>query len=82
MSIKKLPEIIFCKTPSEHALSDTRLIGNALLTSFLFSTLSVCEPTPGDYKLRNPIEHTFIDWRIIKEVVQRGRVIELIPPLL
>ena len=30
---------------------------------------SVCEPTPGDYKLRNPIEHAFIDWCIIKEVV-------------
>ena len=53
-----------------------------LLTSFLFYMLSLCEPTPGDCKLRNPIEHTFIDWRIIKEVVWWGRVIELIPPLL
>ena len=54
LSIKKLREIIYnCKTPSEHAFSDTRLIGNALLTSFLFYTLSLCGPTPGDYKLRN-----------------------------
>ena len=30
---------------------------------------SVNEPTPGDYKLQNPIEHVFIDWHIIKEVV-------------
>ena len=69
LSIKNLREIIYCKTPSEHAFSDTYLIGNALLTSFLFYTLSVCGPTLADYKLRNPIEHTFIDMRIIKEVV-------------
>ena len=44
------------------------LVGNALLMSFLLYMLSVCEPTPGGYKLRKPIEHTFIDWRIMKEI--------------
>ena len=38
------------------------------------------KPTPGDYKLRNPIEHAFIDKRIVKEVVYWGRVTELFPP--
>ena len=36
MSIKKLREIIYCKTPSEHAFSDTRLIGNAIVDVFSF----------------------------------------------
>ena len=44
--------------------------------------LSVNGPTVGDYKLQNLIKHAFIDWRIMKEVVQRSCVIELIPPRL
>ena len=35
----------------------------------LFFIHVVSEPTPGGYKLRKPIEHTFIDWRIMKKVV-------------
>ena len=55
LPIEKLREIIYSKTPSEHAFSDMCVvIGNALLTSFLFYTLSVCEPTPGDYKFAKP----------------------------
>ena len=86
-SIGKLREIICCKTQSEHAFScrGVWLVMHCLFI-FVFSFDTRCQsvngPTPGDYKLQNPIEHTFIDWRIIKEVVQRGRVIELIPPVL
>ena len=39
------------------------------LVSFDTRCQSLNGPTPGDYKFQNPIEHTFIDWRIIKEVV-------------
>ena len=39
---------------------------------FVFSFDTHCQSvngsTPRDYKLQNPIEHAFIDWRIIKEV--------------
>ena len=60
LSIDKLREINHSKTPSEHAFGDTRLIGNALLTSFLFYTLSVWEPTPGDYKFGNALLTSFL----------------------
>ena len=44
---------------------------HCLFVVFSFDTRyqSVNGPTLGDYKLQNPIEHAFIDFRIIKEVV-------------
>ena len=82
LSIEKLQEIINCKTPSKHAFSDwIHSDGNALLTFFSFSTSqSVNQPTPGDYTLPTQSNtHSVIGALIIKEVVQQGRVNELIP---
>ena len=47
--------------------------------SFDIRCQSVNGPTPGDYKLQNPIEHAFIDWRILSKKLCT-HVIELIPP--
>ena len=59
------------------------LVGNALSFFFVFSFDTRCQsvngPTPGDYKLQNPIEHVFIDWRILSKKLCT-LVIELIPP--
>ena len=50
MPIEKLREIIYCKTPSEQAFSDMHVWLVMHFDVFSFLTLSVCEPTPGDYK--------------------------------
>ena len=73
-ALEKLREIICCKTQSEHAFSCkcVWLVMHCLFV-FVFSFDICCQsvngPTLRDYKLQNPIEHVFIDWRIIKEVV-------------
>ena len=70
----KNSEIICCKTQSEHAFSCkcVWLVMHCLFV-FVFSFDTLCQsvngPTPGAYKLQNLIEHAFIDWHIIKEVV-------------
>ena len=83
-SIEKLQEIICCKTQSEHTFSCkcVWLVMHCLFVfvfSFDIRCQSVNGPTPGDYKLQNPIEHAFIDWRILSKKLCT-HVIELIPP--
>ena len=71
LSDEKFGEIICRKTQSEYAFSDgcVWLVMHCL---FVFSFDTHCQsvngPTPGDYKLQNPIEHAFIDWRISKKL--------------
>ena len=74
LSVEKVREIICCKTQSKHAFSDGCVwfeMHGLFIFVFYFDThfQSVNGPTPGDYKLHYPIEHAFIDWCIIKEVV-------------
>ena len=59
--------------------------GKALLRFYHLTVInihqSLNEPSPGDYKLQTQLNtHSVIGILIIKEVVQQGRVNEMIPP--
>ena len=67
MSIEKFGKLLIAKLLSN--MISICSVGNALLKSSFNTHQSVNGPTPGDYKLQNPIKHRISDRQIIKEVV-------------
>ena len=61
---------LFIVKPKANMPSVDRQVMHYLFV-FVFSFDTRCQavngPTPGDYKLQNPIEQAFFDWRIMKE---------------